>query len=244
MLKKIWFDHKPKTALTAKYIQSIANQDLAWMAKQLFHTLTVDILQTQENILSQCTPNCRNEIRKGSKIGLDFYAGPAKKTDGDFIHHFLNTKKLGGFNRKYLGDQHVVICIASLHGVRLATHLYVVPSHTSRVRLVYSAVADPVCITTQAEVSPQRLIGIANRFLHFSAMLHFKERGLKVYDFGGIGLDESDPKIKGINEFKRSFGGSLITEYNYTPLWVYGIERILQHLLGCLRQCRQDTSIH
>lgn len=242
MLKKIWFDIAPKTAFATRYIQSSANVEVACMIKQLFHTLTVDILQAEESILAGCTPNCRNEIRKGKKMGLDFHAGPIKQTDGDFIHHFLSTKKLGRFNRAYLVDPQAVICMASLNGVRLATHMYFVSSSVGRARLVYSAVADPVSLTCQTEVPTQRLIGIANRFLHFSAMLYFKMQGLKVYDFGGIGLEESDLKIKGINEFKRSFGGSLVTEYNYTPIIISTIEKILQRHSARQRKRQQHNS--
>lgn len=238
VLKKIWFDMAPKTTFATRYIQSSANVKVACMIKQLFHTLTVDILQAEESILSACTSNCRNEIRKGKKMGMEFHAGPMRQTDGDFINNFLRTKKLGRFNRAYLIDPETVVCMASLDGVRLATHMYFVSSSAGRARLVYSAVADPVSITCESEVPTQRLIGIANRFLHYSAMLHFKMQGLKVYDFGGIGLEEGDPKIKGINEFKRSFGGTLITEYNYTPLLISTIEKIL-HCHSVRRRKRQ-----
>ncbi len=242
MLKKIWFDSVPKTAFATRYVQSSVNMDVLCMTRHPFHTLTVDILQAEESILSECTPNCRNEIRKGKKMGLDFYAGPPKVADEIFIHQFLSKKKLGSFNRAYLVEPQAVVCMTSLHGVRLATHLYFASSQVGRARLVYSAVADPAFITIQAEVSPQRLIGIANRFLHFSSMLYFKMQGLKVYDFGGIGLEEGNPKIKGINDFKRSFGSTLVTEYNYTPMWISTIEKILQRLSARLLQRQQRNS--
>jgi hypothetical protein len=242
ILKKIWFDNVPKTTFATRYIQSSANLQVAGMTKQSFQTLTVDILQAEESILADCAPNCRNEIRKGKKIGLDFHAGPIKQTDGDFIHHFLSTKKLGRFNRTYLVDPHALICVASLNGIRLSTHMYFVSRSVGRVRLVYSAVADPVSLSCPSEVSTQRLIGIANRFLHFSAMLYFKMQGLKVYDFGGIGLEENDLKIKGINDFKRSFGGSLVTEYNYTPIIISTIEKILYRYSAPQRKHQQHNS--
>jgi len=228
MLKKIWFDSKPRIALATRYIQSTAKTDVECMTRLPFHTLTVNLQQEEECILSQSTPNCRNEIRRGRKIGLDFDAGPTTQADADFIHHFLNRKKLGKFSRAYLTDPKALVCTTNLHGKRLATHLYVVSNLASRARLVYSAVADPTSITSFDEMSPQRLIGIANRFLHFTSILHFKTQGLNVYDFGGIGQMEDDPKIKGINEFKRSFGGTQIIEYNYIPTWISIVEWILQ----------------
>lgn len=230
MLRKIWFASEPKTTLATKYIQSSANLDVACMTKRPFQTLVVDMLQPHESILAACTPNCRNEIRKGLKIGMDFCVSPTEKADADFVDCFLRGKHLGGINRAYVGDPKSVVCTASLDGRRMATHLYFVESAVDRVRLVYSAVADPAVITSQVEVRPRRLIGIANRFLHYSAMLHFKKHGFKIYDFGGIDPVESDPKIQGINEFKRSFGGAMVLEYNYSPTWIFKVEKTLQFL--------------
>ena len=243
MLKKIWFESKPRTALTTRFIQSTAKMDVACMTRIPFHTLTVNLQQEEECILSQSTPNCRNEIRRGKKIGLNFHAGPTTQADADFIHHFLDTKNLSKFSRTYLTDPMALVCTSNLHGTRLATHLYVVSTLASRARLVYSAVADPTSVTSFGEISPKRLIGIANRFLHFSSILHFKTQGLNVYDFGGIGQKEDDQKIKGINEFKRSFGGAQVIEYNYIPTWISVVEKILQRRAARMLQHHKQTKI-
>src|SRR5690606_34125568 len=140
MLKKIWFDDQPRTSLTTRYIQSPANLDVACMTKRPFNTLTVSLLQPEESILSGCTPNCRNEIRKGTKIGLVFSAGKPAPADGEFINNFLSAKTLGRFNRAYFADPQAIVCSASLNGTRMATHLYVASDKARRARLVYSAV--------------------------------------------------------------------------------------------------------
>jgi hypothetical protein len=43
-------------------------------------------------------------------------------------------------------------------------------------------------------------------------MLHFKDKGLKIYDWGGAGRGED---VINITEFKESFGGIMETSYDY-----------------------------
>jgi hypothetical protein len=45
-------------------------------------------------------------------------------------------------------------------------------------------------------------------------MLSFRKHDIECYDFGGVALNTETPELVGINEFKRSFGGDLVTEYN------------------------------
>ena len=56
-----------------------------------------------------------------------------------------------------------------------------------------------------------RIVGIANRYLHKSDMMYFKEMGKTVYDWGGAGLRE---EVKSITEFKESFGGDELYYYD------------------------------
>ena len=51
----------------------------------------------------------------------------------------------------------------------------------------------------------------ANKRLHWEDMKLFKERGVSLYDWGGI----SDPDHpNGIDAFKMKFGGKPLTYYN------------------------------
>jgi len=62
------------------------------------------------------------------------------------------------------------------------------------------------------------LIGNANRLIIWEAIKWAKERGIKEFDLGGYSLEaESNPNDPryGINKFKKSFGGKLVTRYFY-----------------------------
>ena len=64
------------------------------------------------------------------------------------------------------------------------------------------------------------LVSCANRLLVWEAIKYAKDKGLKEFDFGGYytGSDKNDPRYR-INQFKRQFGGSLVTYYNYTKYY-------------------------
>lgn len=88
-------------------------------------------------------------------------------------------------------------------GPWLSAHAYVCDG--VRARLLYSA-RNVALIEEQGA-----LIGRANRYMHWRTILHFKARGCRLYDFGGIG---KGPEGKAIAEFKLEFGGREALEYN------------------------------
>lgn len=228
MFKKIWFSSKPKSSLIVNYIQSSADVNLFFMKKNKFYSLIIDLKKSQNEIILDCSSTCRNEIRRGEKIGIEFKIGLPTVDDGYFIDEFLKEKGLGEFNKKYIQDLESMVCLVELNGVRLATHLYKICAEIGRARLVYSAVAPSDIDIINTGISSQRVIGIANRFLHYSSIMYFKDNGFSVYDFGGLGLDESNLKIKGINDFKKSFGGIRSIEYNYTPYAIVWIKWLVK----------------
>ena len=71
----------------------------------------------------------------------------------------------------------------------------------------------PVLTATIQRNDPQRrrLIGAFNRFLHWHEILHYRQEGIRYYDFGGVEL-RTDSPLYSITRFKQSFGGSVIRE--------------------------------
>ena len=51
------------------------------------------------------------------------------------------------------------------------------------------------------------------RFLHWYELQRYREQGMAVYDFGGIGHENLRANF---NQFKLSFGGDIVSEYRYT----------------------------
>jgi hypothetical protein len=93
----------------------------------------------------------------------------------------------------------------------------------------------------QGDGAYRALVGRANRWLHWRAMLWFRDAGMRGYDWGGVFDDESTPERAGINRFKRSFGGTPEQRYDCTvPRSVRG--RMLVPLRDAWRRCRAITA--
>jgi hypothetical protein len=63
-----------------------------------------------------------------------------------------------------------------------------------------------------------KLISCANRLLHWEIIKYAKDKHIDNYDFGGLWPAEEaekDEMKKGINSFKLSFGGEIVTRYHY-----------------------------
>ena len=68
-------------------------------------------------------------------------------------------------------------------------------------------------ITNNLDYNPRSIVGYASKSLVWRSICDAKTKGFAFYDFGGVILDENDPRY-GITRFKRSFGGYLVTEEN------------------------------
>jgi Acetyltransferase (GNAT) domain len=58
------------------------------------------------------------------------------------------------------------------------------------------------------------LSGMLNRHLHWHEMQLYRARGIEWYDFGGIGHET--PRAAKFNQFRLSFGGTIVSGYRYT----------------------------
>ena len=68
----------------------------------------------------------------------------------------------------------------------------------------------------------KRRIAYANRLIDWEMIKYAKGKGIKEYDLGGLWSDEEaegDSSKRGINEFKLSFGGNIVTRYSYEKIY-------------------------
>ena len=82
----------------------------------------------------------------------------------------------------------------------------------------------------------------ANRWAHWQDMLHFKARGFRWFDWGGLFSDEREPDHTNVNSFKRAFGGAPIENYECkVPITPRGrIALAVTALLDRLKSWRTD----
>jgi len=178
-----------------------------------FHSLQIDLLQSPESIHARFTRNTRAQIRRSTEsddLQFDFFDHPTAAQTDEFIAFydaFALSKGLAPLSADY-ADAHRRSGHFSLTRVRrgdedLVWHANV--SSGSYIGLAYSASQ-----LRSAEQEARRLIGRANRRLHWEELLRFRAQGHRCYDFGGWYEGRSDPERLSINRFKEEFGGKKV----------------------------------
>jgi lipid II:glycine glycyltransferase (peptidoglycan interpeptide bridge formation enzyme) len=64
-------------------------------------------------------------------------------------------------------------------------------------------------------IDKNKLISDANCLIQWEAIQYFKNLGITTYDFGGLGNSEKIHPKYGLDYYKRSFGGDVISQYDY-----------------------------
>jgi lipid II:glycine glycyltransferase (peptidoglycan interpeptide bridge formation enzyme) len=181
-----------------------------------YHTCVTNLEESQEELQKKINKNVRYEIRRSVKdqIEVKYYTKSELENNKELLSTFsdiyekmyqskgMDTK----FNMesviKYLEQDSIIFSAVIHEGEIIIFHSYIYDGKDTR--FLHSA-------SCFRESDDQAMIGRANKHLQWEDMLYFKNRGFKVYDWGGIS-DFDNPN--GIDEFKLKFGGDRLTYYN------------------------------
>lgn len=214
---EVWFDEewptRPRADILMFCQRPIAMQD---GPQSRFLSLVIDISQDEDSILAGIGPQTRYQIRRcATKDGVsgEFMTRPHDRLDefANFYDGFARQKGLGPAHRAGLtaaaAANQLVLSAAWRDGEALVWHAYIIFGSTAG--LLHTGSQFRGGTTEQT-----RLIGRANRWLHYEDMLRFKEMGLTKYNWGGLFEDTRTPERAGINRFKEDFGGQRVCTYN------------------------------
>ena len=95
-----------------------------------------------------------------------------------------------------------------INGTLMGGQLCLKDDRTVR-QLISCSIGDP-----ESGIS-QSLRGRANKLSIWEAIKYVKEEGLMEYDFGGYATGKLGEELKGINEFKLGFGGTVCDRFSY-----------------------------
>ncbi len=92
----------------------------------------------------------------------------------------------------------------------------------------------------EADKVKASMISNADRLIDWKAIKYAKEKGIKEFDLGGLWSKEEaekDEKKKGINTYKLSYGGKIVTCYYYEKIYsnIYNLVYYLYNLKNLYR---------
>ncbi len=184
-----------------------------------FHTLVIDLGLPPEDIFKAFNEGTRYEVRRAEKsdgLAFEFDIEPQMHLNAFCIFYdaFAKMKGLSPARVehfwRYADAGHLLLTRIVKDDEPLVWHAYICAA--GRARLLHSA-----SLFREQDNARRNLIGRANRYLHWLDILAFKDRGYRLYDFGGWSSPElGDVEKLRINAFKEGFGGRLVSEFNCT----------------------------
>jgi lipid II:glycine glycyltransferase (peptidoglycan interpeptide bridge formation enzyme) len=175
------------------------------------YTILLDLVQDSEKLFSQIHRKRRQKIKVGQKIGYQFsFQRPTLELLKNFrqlYNKFIAPKGAGPLvNFGTLADllPFMTLVTASFKD-QILMMLFIISDG-------YTATAH---IGARNEASPyQQEMYYLGSVVQWEILLYLKNRGIHVYDLGGIALSPNSPTA-GIAQFKLSFGGEVAPIYSY-----------------------------
>lgn len=215
--KEIWFADCPYDIEGYDSVSFMACKnrvDLAGFTCYDFSTLMVDLTQGLDAIWGNMKTSSRRDINRALREGFKVRINGNFDEFYEINKSFRRKKGLAGlvvhpeFMKRY-----GTLFTAELNDEVVAGQFWLEDESNIRWLIGSSKRLDVVSKKAGA-------IGNANRLMLWEAIKYAKEKGIKECDFGGYytGENKDDPR-HGINTFKQSFGGQLITRYNYDKVY-------------------------
>ncbi|MDR3541190.1 MAG: GNAT family N-acetyltransferase [Desulfosporosinus sp.] len=181
-------------------------------------TLITDLTCSEEELMDKIHSATKYKIRRAKKDGVTSavfdseYISKNPSVLDEFAQlydQFLKSKKLSGkcdlplLKACVAGGNLVIIC-ARFNDQNLVYHVYITDGTATR--LHYSS-----SLFREVDDDLKTIIGRANRLLHWTGITLFKDRGYKVYDWGGYSKRKD---LKNINLLKDGFGGTKLAVFH------------------------------
>ena len=155
-------------------------------------------------IMAAMKSNTRNEIRRAIKEGCSFYVDDDIDAFVPYYNDFCRSKGLNDYTskRRILKYKDILSTRVEHNGMVLARHINILDKVGKNAFLMFS------CSPRLDENVDRRMIGWANKFLHYKDLEWLVNAGFARYDWSGICLDKNDARYS-IGQFKLSFGGEI-----------------------------------
>lgn len=202
-----------------------------WYKKIWGESSTLDLSQSEEQLFKAMKSNTRNEIKRAIKEGCTFGYDKDYNSFIPFFNEFAKSKGLKertDYNQLSKYDE-TIITRAEFNGIILAMHAIVVNRENKEAMLLLS------CSKRLDNDLDRRVIGWANRYLHYQEFQLCKEWNIERFEWNGICTNPERAEVYNISQFKLSFGSDPKKQLNLrTPLFV--LFKIVYKYLGIIKK--------
>ncbi len=197
-----------------------------------FYVGSISLTDDLDAIFAKFSPGFKNEIRRAEKEGV--YV--SFETNSDILKDCLNSyvkfseeKKIAHLRQStletYLSENSLLVSRAMHKEIVIRYHLYIKSSACCSLLASFPSFG----LGTDYK---KNFLGWANRFLHWTDMIYFKNVGIQSYSLGGIG-NLTEAKSSGIAKFKHEMTPEIECRYNgiVALSLKYKIYRFLRRLI-------------
>ncbi len=212
--KTIWFSEAPydvKGYDGVVFRACTKDVNIEGFSKQEFTTTVIDLTQDLETIWRKMSKSsCRSAIKKAKREGVDILINQEYDAFVDINKSFRRAKGLPAYNLDIdFMKNYGTLIVSKIDETILGGQFYLNDDNNMRWLLGASK-------RLKATDDMQPLIGAANRLKIWEAIQYAKNAGINKFDMGGYYTGKKvDPQMEGINFFKRTFGGDIVTHYIY-----------------------------
>lgn len=201
-----------------------------YFSKRKGNSCETDLTQGMEILFNSMRRDTRKRIRRAEKEGCTVEVVEDMQEYVDFHNSFCQKKGLDLLvTSEKLRRYGKLLITKSMHdGVTLSMLATVLDEHD---RLAVSLLSASRRFESEID---RNMIGWGNRLLRIKTLELLKQRGFAKYDWGGVCMDESDPRYS-ITDFKLSFGGVVIDSWSLeSPAYVIcsKLRSFVRRLLG------------
>jgi lipid II:glycine glycyltransferase (peptidoglycan interpeptide bridge formation enzyme) len=185
-------------------------------------TLLIDLTMDEEELLQSFSHSTRYAIRKAMKsndLKIEIIENPDRETRRQFREFYERFKQVkeGWYPQDRFFDAHMKLknidLFRTVYRGEILGQFTCVPHGDT----VLGAFGCTVRLFDGIDKKFARFIGEAHRMMDYRIMLHYKSKGYRIFDFGGLVENEV------IDAYKLGFGGEKLMEYSFMyPLTARG----------------------
>lgn len=211
--RTIWLSDKPfdVDGIDSVYFHACRTKmEMPGFQREDRATIVIDLARDMDELWSKVSSKCRSGIRRAEGDGVIIHMDRDHEAFLRLNEEFRAVKGLdhNTFPLSFTQEKGRLF-IAEMDGEMVGGVLFLDDGKTLLGLLSASRRLD-------VEDGRRCDVSNANRLIWWRAIEYAKENGLEQVDMGGYYIgSEPNPQAEGINEFKRRFGGEVISSYEY-----------------------------